>query len=57
MTNTPLNPYYVISSRIWCKILNQENQEVINNFTEEKIKRNSKFIKARTSIEIARKAQ
>lgn len=35
MTNTPLNPNYVISSSIRCKILKQEKQEVLNNTTEE----------------------
>jgi len=43
MANTPLNPYHVISSNIWCKILHQENKEVLSNFTGENIKRNTEI--------------
>ena len=53
MTNTPLNPYYIISCSIWCKILKEVKQEVLNNITEEWANSGAEMMKVQTNIKSA----
>jgi len=56
MTYTPLNPYYIISCSIWCKILKEVKQEVLNNITEEWANSGAEMMKVQTNIKSARDA-
>ena len=56
MTNTPLNPYYIISCSIWCKILKEGKQEVLNNITKEWANNGVEMMKVQTNIKSARDA-